>query len=139
MAIFIDREGQRIGGSKRGKERRSSFENKRNEPRKIHLFRVDEWKSLKFQRRASQPASHPARLPTGNTERVEVSTKKGVGESFVPSSGRVDAPVKSIGRPEVETKAADFHADSTTDLHAFLSLIPLLMSLSRKLSSRPSR
>ena len=59
MAIFIDREGQRIGGSKRGKERRSSFENKRNEPRKIHLFRVDEWKSLKFQRRASQPASQP--------------------------------------------------------------------------------
>ena len=84
---------------------------------------------------ASQPASHPARLPTGNTERIEVSTKKGVGESFVPSSGRVDAPVKSIGRPEVETKAADFH----TDLHAFLSLTPLLMSLSRKLSSRPSR
>lgn len=40
-----------------------------------------------------------------------MSTKKGVGESFVPSSGRVDAPVKSIGRPEVETKAADFHAD----------------------------
>lgn len=39
-----------------------------------------------------------------------MSTKKGVGESFVPSSGRVDAPVKSIGRPEVGTKA-DFHAD----------------------------
>lgn len=37
-------------------------------------------------------------------------TKKGVGESFVPSSERVDAPVKSIGRPEVKTKA-DFHAD----------------------------
>lgn len=40
------------------------FKNKRNEPRKIHLFRVDEWKSFKFQRRVSQLA----RLPTGNTK-----------------------------------------------------------------------
>lgn len=36
------------------------MENKRNEARKIHLFRVDEWKSLKFQRRASQPTSQTA-------------------------------------------------------------------------------
>lgn len=128
-------EGQRIGGSKRRTERNLLSKTSATSLVRSIYFESTSGKVWSF----SQPASQPARLPTGNTERVEVSTKKGVGESFVPSSGRVDAPVKSIGRPEVETKAADFHADSTTDLHAFLSLIPLLMSLSRKLSSRPSR